>query len=202
MKRLSRFVKATLVGGLLFLVPIIVLLVILGKAFAVAHHIVDPLMAHIPFKSVIGLRTPVLLALILLVIVCFLAGLLARARLAKKLLDWLENAVLSNLPGYEFIKGFGADLLGVESANAPRIVLVRLDDAWQLGFLIERMSSGHHVVFVPNVPNPQSGSIFYVTADRVTPTTISPAAALKSFKRLGAGSSALLAGLLGESRSP
>ncbi len=200
MTRLSGFVKATLAGGLLFLVPIVVLLVILGKAFAIAHRIVDPLTEHIPFESVLGLRAPVFLAILLLVLVCFLAGLLARTRAAKAALAWLEDNLLSHLPGYEFLKGFGADLLGVQSAHAPQFVLVRLDDAMQLGFLIERLPSGHHVVFVPDVPNPRSGSILLMTADRVTPTNIPAAKAMQCFKRLGAGSSSLLAGLLGEAR--
>jgi uncharacterized membrane protein len=63
MKRLLKFLRTTLVGGLLFLVPIIVLVVILGKALALAHQLVDPLAEHLPVHSVIGLRTPMLLAI-------------------------------------------------------------------------------------------------------------------------------------------
>ena len=99
MKRILQFLRTTLVGGLLFLVPIMVLVVVLGKALALAHKLVDPLAEHLPVHSVIGLRTPILLAIAIIVLFCFLAGLLARKALAKKLVRGLETAVLANVPG-------------------------------------------------------------------------------------------------------
>ena len=85
MKPLLHLLRTTLVGGLLFLVPIIVLVVVLGKALALAHKLVAPLAEHLPVHSVIGLRTPMLLAVAIIVLFCFLAGVLARTALAKKL---------------------------------------------------------------------------------------------------------------------
>ena len=85
MKPLFQFLRTTLVGGLFFLVPIIVLVVVLGKALAVARNLVAPLAEHLSVHSVIGLRTPMLLAVAIIVLFCFLAGVLARTALAKKL---------------------------------------------------------------------------------------------------------------------
>jgi uncharacterized membrane protein len=99
MKRILQFLRTTLVGGLLFLVPIIVLVVILGKALAIAHKLVDPLAERLPVHSAIGLRTPMLLAVAIIVLFCFLAGGLARTALAKKLVRSLETAVLADVPG-------------------------------------------------------------------------------------------------------
>ena len=195
MKRILKFSRTTLVGGLLFLVPIVVLLGVLGKALAVAHKLVDPLAERVPVESFIGLRTPVLLALGILVAFCFLAGLLARSALAQKAVKKLEAAVLSNLPGYEFFKGMGESMLGVEKEGSYPVVLARFDDTWQIGFRVDELANGLVAVFVPGAPNPQSGSVYYMTAERVTPADIPPAAALKCLQRLGAGSGALLRGL-------
>ena len=104
MKSLLQFVRATLVGGILFLVPIMVLVIILEKALGLAHKFVEPLAAHIPVKSIIGLRTPVLLAITLLMLFCLLAGLFARTRLARKIVLALEGTILSKVPGYAFLK--------------------------------------------------------------------------------------------------
>ena len=62
MKPLFLFLRTTLVGGLLFLMPVVALVVVLGKALAVARQVVAPLAEHLPVHSVIGLRTPMLLA--------------------------------------------------------------------------------------------------------------------------------------------
>ena len=64
--------------------------------------------------------------------------------------------------------------------------------ARQIAFLVECLKDTHLAVFVPGVPNPQSGSVYLMTEDRIKPVGIPPAAALKCLTRLGAGSSALL----------
>jgi uncharacterized membrane protein len=195
MKRMLQFVRTTLVGGLLFLVPLIVLVIVLGKALALAHQFVDPLAARIPVESVIGLRTPRLLAIGVIVLFCFLAGFFARTALAQKIVTRSEAAVLSNVPGYEFLKGVGGSLLGVEQKAAYPVVLARFDDAWQIGFRVEGLENGLVAVFVPGAPNPQSGAVYFMTRDRVTLADVPPAATLKCLKRLGVGSDVLLGGL-------
>ena len=196
MKRLLHFTRMTLVGGILFLVPILVLVVILGKAYGFAHKIVMPLAAHLPIDSVIGLETPRLLAIGLLLLFCFLAGVFARTACARKIINWLETALLSNLPGYEFIKTMSENFLAAEKEHAYPVVLARIEDSWQLGFLIERLEGGLCAVFVPGTPSPQSGSVYFMTEDRFRLTNLPATPVLKCLKRYGLGSNALLGSLL------
>ena len=195
MKRLLQFLRTTLVGGILFLVPIVVLVIVLGKALVLVHKVMDPLAEHIPVHSVIGLRTPMLLAVGVIVVFCFLAGFFARTALAKKIISRLEAAVLSSVPGYEFLKSMGESTLGIEKEGSYPVVRVRFDDASQIGFKIEALEDGLVVVFVPGVPNANAGDVYLMTPDRVSPVEVPPARALKCLKRLGVGSNALLRGL-------
>ena len=55
MKSILQFLQTTLLGGLLFLVPIVALVFVLGKALDLAHKLVDPLAARIHVESIIGL---------------------------------------------------------------------------------------------------------------------------------------------------
>jgi len=72
------------------------------------------------------------------------------------------------------------------------VVLAGFNDAWQIGFQIEALKNGLVTVFVPDAPNPKSGTIHLITSDRVKFVDIAPAAALECLRRLGAGSDALL----------
>ena len=182
-----KFLKTTLVGGVVFLIPVVIFVVLMGKALGIAHGLVDPLAKHLPIESVGGLRMARILAVVLVVVVCFAAGLAARTSLARKLVIALEGTVLSRVPGYELVKSFSLGLLGVEEQQMFPPVLVRFDEAWQMGFQVEVLDGGMATVFVPDAPNPQSGSIFFVTADRVRPAGISFAAAMKCLKRAGVG---------------
>jgi uncharacterized membrane protein len=192
MKSILKFTRTSLVGGILFLLPIVILAIIAGKALAIARKVVGPLAAHLPEDSVFGLDMPKLLAIGLLVLFCFLAGVFARTKLAQKGVAWLETTLLSNLPGYEFFKTLSGNLLGHESKQTYPAVLARIEDAWQLGFLIERMEGGHVTVFVPGAPSPQSGSVYFMTEDRIRLLDIPSPAATKCLKRYGLGASALL----------
>jgi uncharacterized membrane protein len=190
-----RFIRATLAGGLLFLVPIVVLAVIIEKALAVAHKIVAPLAAELPPAFGFGFGTPRVLAVSLILLSCFLAGVFARTSLARRMVAGLESKVLLNLPGYEFFKSIGESVLGVDDGQEHDVVIARFDDYWQLGFLVDRLDNGLVTVFIPDAPNPHSGTVVLLTADRVTAANIPMQAALKSLKRLGAGSKALLRGV-------
>ena len=194
MKPILNFLRTTLVGGLLFLVPIIAVVMVLGKAFHFAHMIVDPLVAHLHVESVVGLPTPMPLAIALIVAFCFFAGLFSRSTPARKIVQGLEDAVLSKVPRYEFLKGAGESVLGVQKEGANPVVLVRFDDNCQIGIQVDKAENGLVAVFVPDAPNPQSGSVYFVTPDRVQPANIPLASALQCLKRLGAGSKPLLRG--------
>lgn len=202
MNKILKFARTTLVGGILFLLPVIVLVIILDKALAISHKIVAPLAAHIPMKSAIGLETPKLLAIALLILFCFLAGFLARTVIAQKIINWLETTVLSNVPGYEFFKSLGANLLAAENQPVYPVVLARIGDVWQIALLMERLEHGHLAVYVPGVPHPQSGSLYYLSEDRVKVLDLPPTPVLKCLKRYGLGSNALLGNRLSASSQP
>ena len=87
-------------------------------------------------------------------------------------------------------------LIGAGDARASMVAYWNFDE---LGGSIANASVGGvngalngGAVFVPGAPNPQSGSVYLMTEDRIKPAGIPPAAALKCLTRLGAGSSALL----------
>lgn len=187
------FVKTTVIGGIVFLVPFIVVVFILGKAFVLMRTIAQPLTAALPMIDTIGeilLVDLVTVALILLL--CFLAGFAARAAAAGRLVKTLEARVLSRVPFYHFVKGMTESVVEAESGTTMRSVLVRLDDYSQLAFEVERLAGGEVVVFLPGAPNPWSGAVCIVAAERVTSLDAPMLAAVQNIKHLGKGSAKLL----------
>lgn len=195
MKPLFQFLRTTLAGGILFLVPVVIVVIILERALAIARKLAEPLAKHIPIESVVGLRVAMLLAFGLILLFCFVTGFFARTALARMLTDWLERTVLSNLPGYEFFKSIGEDLLGATKTESRQVVFVCIGDTWQIGFQLERLDNGLLAVFIPSAPNPHSGVVHFVPSNCVTSASASSTAALKCLKRLGVGSNALFGSL-------
>ena len=102
-------------------------------------------------------------------------------------MDSLESNVLANVPGYAFFKNVGQSLVGMADPHGTESVLARIEDAWQVGFLMERLRDGQLVVFVPGAPDAHSGSIFVLTPDRVRKVDVPMVEAVKIVRRLGRG---------------
>ena len=196
MKLIGRFIRDTLLGGILFLVPIIVVVAVLGKAHVIARKIVGPLAAKLPFDSLAGLDAPIALAWVLIILFCLLAGLFSRTAVAQRFEDKLEGSVLSKIPGYTIMKGTVEGIAGRERAFAKQVVLARIEDSWQIGFMVERIEPDHFAVFVPGTPDPKSGSVYFMGADRIKPIDMPVTSALHLVKNAGKGSEAVLRGKL------
>ena len=84
MKTIAQFVRTTIVGGLFFLAPIVVLIVILAKAFDFAKKGLNAVLVHIPAASDLSAGAATVLSVTFVALVCLLAGLLAHTVIAQR----------------------------------------------------------------------------------------------------------------------
>ena len=191
MKTIAHFIRTTIVGGLFFLAPIIVLIVILAKAFDYAKRGLNAVAVHIPAASDLSAGAATVLTVALIALVSFLAGLVAHSVTAQRVVDALESSVLSKIPAYEYLKQESASALGVAEIGELPVVFVPMEGGWQLGVQTEALSDGLVSIFVPGAPDPHSGAVFFFSTDTVRPAGIKLVAALNCLRRCGAGASAL-----------
>jgi len=197
MRSILAFVRTTLVGGLLYLIPIVVVIAIVGKALQISRQIAPPVLRAVEALHLGGILTPQVVAILLILLFCFATGLFARAAVAKRVGSALESKVLANLPGYQFIKSVGENLAGVETSSVREPVMVRIEDAWQIAFVVDHLDDGHLAVYVPGVPEARAGSLYFMTPDRVKHLTIPLKSLLQTLRRMGVGSKELLPGGVG-----
>jgi uncharacterized membrane protein len=75
MQAISPFVRTTIFGGVLFLTPIVVIWLILSKAYNLAGRVLLPLTALIPESLSTRTTITAVLEVLLTALACFLAGL-------------------------------------------------------------------------------------------------------------------------------
>jgi uncharacterized membrane protein len=195
MTAISRFLRTTILGGAFFLMPIVVLAYLLSKAFDLARRGLKPVAKMIPDQMVSGTTVETIMAIGLILVLCFLAGLFARTLFARKITSELESAVLSKVPAYDYLKQAGSSMMGLGEMAEHPVVLAQLGDAWQLGVQTDIMQSGLVAVFVPNSPNTFSGSVFCVASDRIQRLDVPLVGALRCLERCGAGGESFLSKL-------
>ena len=172
MRSIVDFVKTTIHGGLLFVLPVVLLILVAGHAVRLAKEALAPVEARLPDLAFGGMASLTILALTLR----------------------LESLFLNNLPAYQLLKSMTQGMASLESTNQLRVVMARIEDAWQLAFLTEDAGNGLLAVYVPGAPSPMSGSLYFLTPDRIKPLNISLKEAMLCIRRLGLGSRQLLAG--------
>lgn len=164
-----QFFKSTLLGGALFLVPVVVLGYVLFTALGYMRRVADPIVAFLPWSGPGAVIVADILALLGLVLICFGAGYLARVGMAKWFVDHMEQNFLMRLPGYAMFRGF-ANSVDENQQNKP-VVLVQFDDQAQLAVEVERLeASQRSVVYIPGSPEFNGGSLAVVELNRIKPT--------------------------------
>lgn len=157
MKHVLFFVRSTITGGVLFLLPAVLLYVLVGEGFAILMKLSEPLSRRMP-ERIFGFDGSKIVTLLLLLLICFLAGLLFRSAKVKALFSSVEQKLLVFIPGYILIKSIAADALGENLDEKLTPVMVQDGENWNLGFLVEE-GSGYSTVFLPDAPKHDAGEV-------------------------------------------
>lgn len=195
MNPIKSFLKSTLVGGVMFLVPVVLVVIVLKHALQLAGQLAQPLAEVLPIRQVGGVAVATIIAVVALLLIAFLAGLLSRTGPGRRVTHWFEESILGGMPQYRMVKSLAEGLTQIESGEGMQPVLMRGDEGWMLGYQIEEMPNGWRVVFLPASPTPMSGNVMYVEASRVRPLDLTMHEAMVLVKRLGIGSTAALNGV-------
>ena len=131
----------------------------------------------------------------MLVLISFVAGIVARTAIGGRLSRWSEASLLGRLPHYQLIKSMAEGLAHIESASSLKPALVSIEDGWQIGYLLEQLENDWVAVFLPQAPTPMSGNIMYFPANRVRSLDITMVQAMSIVKAIGVGSGAALHGV-------
>lgn len=195
-------VRTTVLGGVAFLIPVMVVGFILGQAVRVVRSLLAPVVTLLPQTWVDHVVLTTIAAIVFLIGVCFAAGLVARTRAAQALVSRLENRILARIPFYTVLKTRAEAFLQAEQVGSLSPVVVRLDDAWQLALEVERVEDDYVAVFVPGSPDPWAGALMVVEASRVSALDVSIPMVEQLCHRLGQGAQDTLRGQFGGPRAP
>lgn len=181
-----RAIRTMVIGGVIFLVPFGIVLLLFGKVFGVARRLAEPVHGMIPVEAVAGVALANVLALGIILLACLLAGVVATSpwgqRAYRRIDEWLLNLV----PRYAFVKSM-TESIGGQKGTSLQPVLVRFDDLAQIAFEVERGPGDQVTVYLPGSPDPWSGSVAHVSADRVDVIHADFATVVRSLRRIGSG---------------
>lgn len=201
LSRTKNFVRTTVIGGVIVILPTIILVFAFRWLFGMVSDGIRPLTdlvvnyITLPDKYDEAIAKAIVISVI--IIGCFMVGLFVRTRLGQWIYNGFEGSVLSKAPGYKMVKETVNQFLGKKESPFSSVALVRIfeNDTKVTAFITDRHDNGTVTVFVPTGPNPTSGFIYHLKEEFVHPVNISVEDAMRSVISCGAGSEKLIKGL-------
>jgi uncharacterized membrane protein len=191
MQSLYQFLKTSVIGGLVVLVPVAVSVYIISAVIKQVLSVLAPIAKELHVESVGGIAIVELAAILVVIAACFLFGLMIRTAVGQALGSWLEEKLLNLLPGYKLMKKVSLQFAGGSEAAHWTPVLIRVGESRQMGFLVEEHSSGEVTVFIPSAPAVSLGAVHMVKAELVEKLDVSMRKVVDCITQLGIGSSTL-----------
>ena len=191
MRAYGKFVLSPLVAGFLVLAPIYLAALLLLKALKSLIDLVQPIAKVLPA----WLPAEQILALLLILILCFLTGVGIRTRIGQVIWEQIEKSLFRRIPGYALFRSLAQRMAGESEEMAWKPALAEIEEALVPAFIIEELDDGRLTVFVPSVPTPFAGAIYILSPDRVHPLNVPFTQAVKAISRWGSGSKDLVAAM-------
>ena len=194
MGKLKSFIATSLLGGVMVVLPVVILLGAFGWAFNFVTNLIQPLTDLIVAKSDILEILADFLVIWIILTTCFFIGFAVRTRFGKFIYSSIEQRLLKVAPGYNLIKDTVLQILGTQRSPFSSVVLAQVfeNDILVTAFVTDEHADGSCTIFVPNGPNPTSGNIFHLKAKYVHRVDVSVEDAMRSIISCGAGSSKLI----------
>jgi uncharacterized membrane protein len=202
MDRFKAFIQTVFIGGVVVLLPIVILILIFNVIIKFATGLIEPLTQLLEANfRIAGFQADVVV-IILILVVAFLVGLLVKTRLGKMMHDYIEQKFLENTPGYKMIKETTAQLMSGKQSPLSKVALVKPfgNEGLMTAFITHEHADGSFTVFVPMSP-PTSGFVFHLKSSLVQPIDVNTEEAMKTIIGLGTGSGKLMEKFHSASRS-
>jgi uncharacterized membrane protein len=190
-KKISEFILSRLGIGVLAVAPIYLAALLLLKVVKSFTTVLRPLATLLPKWLPAGHTLSVLLVLI----VCFLIGLMVCTPTGRATWEGMQNSVLQKIPGYSLFRSLTQQLAGKTQERAWKPALAEIEEALVPAFIIEEYEDGRFTVFVPSVPTPLAGAIYILSPDRVHLLDVPFTRAIKAVSNWGLGSKDLVAAM-------
>jgi len=194
MNKAKAFIKTSVLGGVAVILPAAILAFIFKWIFSFVTELIQPLTNLVVARSDIKEFIADACVIGVILMVCFVLGVVVKTKVGKFIHERLEDRILSAAPGYRIIKETVMQFLGKKQTPFSSVALAQIfdNDTLMTAFVTDTHSNGDYTVFVPTGPNPTSGNIYHLKEQYVHHVDVPVEAALRSIISCGAGSSSLM----------
>ncbi|MBV4357483.1 DUF502 domain-containing protein [Pinibacter aurantiacus] len=166
-KRSFKIIRNHIITGFVFLMPVLISIAVLEKFWSSLLKIGNKVSKLLFIDTLLGATGDAIIAIILLLAFCILAGFLVKLSVFKRMSDWLDEKLALFIPGYNDLRKETEVKVGVGPKKEEVIFetcLVHTQEYWTPAYLVDVASNGDATVFIPAAPSFSSGQVAIVKA--------------------------------------
>ena len=167
--KLKMFLRKSLFGGIVVLLPLVILSLILKWAFFFVTDMIQPLTNYVTSNYGFPELGADVIVVMVIFLTCFSVGTLVSTGLGKWLHHHFDQYLFKLAPGYKIIKEIVSQFFG-DSESSPfssgEVARVQLFGeqcpTTVTAIVTSKHEDGTITIFMPTGPNPTSGNIYHV----------------------------------------
>ena len=188
-RRIYKIIRNHIITGFIFLMPVLITIAVLSKFWNSLLKLGNKVSKIIHVHTLLGPNGDAIMAVILFLLLCILAGFLVKMSVFKKLSDSLDKNLATFIPGYTDIRKQTQSKFGKEEPKKEvfETCLVQTEGAWKPGYLIDVADNGDAIVYVPTAPGFNTGQVLVAPEGTYKKLTIDSNSLNAYLQKLGKG---------------
>ncbi|SDQ97420.1 hypothetical protein [Flagellimonas zhangzhouensis] len=182
----NRSTKAMVVGGLFLIIPLLLILILLGKAWAILNPIVSGFVDFFGIHSIFGTATITVFTILVFLLICYLGGLLLRKGFIK---DWGENMQDQLFLVLPSLQMFRYKIMGDTSSHKNlsnwKPILLKEESFYDVAFITKEHENGFLSIYIPDAPKMDAGQVRFIQSTECEFEEISMKDAMQALSSFG-----------------
>jgi uncharacterized membrane protein len=188
MKSMYKVIRNHIITGFIFLMPVLIALAVIGKFWNSLLKVGGKVSKIIRVDTLLGPSGDAIIAFILLLLLCVIAGFLVKMSVFKSMSDWLDNKLAGFIPGYNDLRKQTEVKIGKgPEEEVFETCLVQEEEHWKPAYLIDVADNGDATVFIPTAPTFSTGQVVVAASGSYKKLKIDSKALNAYLKKLGKG---------------
>ena len=188
MRHRFKIARNHIITGFIFLMPVLISIAVVGKFWNMLLKGGNKVSKFIRIDTVLGSNGDAIVALILFLLLCIVAGFLVKLSVLRTMSDWLDNKLAGFVPGYTNLKKDTEVKIGKSPEEKVfETCLIQTQGYWQPAYLIEVADNANATVFIPLAPSFKTGQVLVMPAGNYKRLTIDSKTLNACLKDLGKG---------------
>ncbi len=187
-RRSYKIIRNHVVTGFVFLMPVLISIAVLGKFWTKLLGVGHKVSNLLGIDTLLGATGDAIIAIILLLLFCVVAGFLVKLSVFKRMSDWLDERLARFIPGYNDLRKETEINIGIAPKEEVfETCLVHTQEHWKPAYIIDIADSGEATVFIPAAPTFNTGQVAIIPADSYKKLQIDSKALNEHLIKLGKG---------------